>query len=87
MNPDSLDEALDEARKGEEWGVVALFRAFNPGLVGYLRHHVRGDEEDVASEVWASAATDAPSCDPRRPRCNSGSPFPSEPSWKGYLAP
>lgn len=57
MNPDSLDEALDEARKGEEWGVVALFRAFNPGLVGYLRHHVRGDEEDVASEVWASAAT------------------------------
>jgi RNA polymerase sigma-70 factor, ECF subfamily len=56
MSQDSLDEALDEARKGEEWGVVVLFRAFNPGLVGYLRHHVRGHEEDVASEVWASAA-------------------------------
>lgn len=57
MSQDSLDEALDEARKGEERGVVVLFRAFNPGLVGYLRHHVHGMEEDVASEVWASAVT------------------------------
>lgn len=57
MNQDSLDQALDEARRGQEWGVVVLFRAFNPGLVRYLRHHVRGLEEDVASEVWVSAAT------------------------------
>jgi RNA polymerase sigma-70 factor (ECF subfamily) len=57
MNEDLLDEALDEARRGQEWGVVVLFRAFNPGLVRYLRHHVRGFEEDVASEVWGSAAT------------------------------
>ena len=63
MSHDSLDEALDEARRGEERGVVVLFRAFNPGLVGYLRHHVRGDEEDVASEVWASAATLLPDFD------------------------
>jgi RNA polymerase sigma-70 factor (ECF subfamily) len=53
MNQDSLDDALDEARRGQEWGVVVLFRAFNPGLVRYLRHHVRGFEED---EVWVSAA-------------------------------
>ena len=57
MNQDPLDEALDEARRGEEWGVVVLYRAFNAGLVQYLRHHVRGQEEDVASEVWAGAAT------------------------------
>ncbi|HWF16141.1 MAG TPA: RNA polymerase sigma factor [Acidimicrobiales bacterium] len=57
MNQDSLDVALDEARQGEEVGVAALFRAFNPGLVRYLRHHALGVEEDLASEVWAAAAT------------------------------
>ena len=56
MNQNALDDALDEARRGQEWGVVVLFRAFNPGLVRFLRHHVRGFEEDVASEVWVSAA-------------------------------
>lgn len=60
MNQDSLDDALEEARRGEERGVVVLYRAFNPVLVRYLRHHVRGQEEDVASEVWASAATALP---------------------------
>jgi RNA polymerase sigma-70 factor, ECF subfamily len=53
---DGLDEALDEARRGEEQGVVTLFRAFQPGLVGYLRHRAPGMEEDLASEAWAGAA-------------------------------
>ena len=57
---DSLDQGLDralvEARRGEEQGVVTLFRAFQPGLVGYLRHRVPGMEEDLASEAWAGAA-------------------------------
>lgn len=35
---------------------MVLFRALNPGLVRYLRHHARGMEEDLASEVWASAS-------------------------------
>jgi RNA polymerase sigma-70 factor (ECF subfamily) len=60
MNQDSLDGALDEARGGQEWGVVVLFRAFNPGLLRYLSYHVRGFEEDVASEVLVSAATVLP---------------------------
>ncbi len=53
---DGLDRALDEARRGEEEGVVTLFRAFQPGLVGYLRHRAPGMEEDLASEAWAGAA-------------------------------
>jgi RNA polymerase sigma-70 factor (ECF subfamily) len=53
---EGLDEALDGARRGEEQGVVTLFRAFQPGLVGYLRHRAPGMEEDLASEAWAGAA-------------------------------
>ncbi|HVB90923.1 MAG TPA: sigma-70 family RNA polymerase sigma factor [Acidimicrobiales bacterium] len=56
MSQDPLDEALDEARRGEEQGVVALYRAFNPGLVRYLRHQAPGVEEDLASEAWAAGA-------------------------------
>jgi RNA polymerase sigma-70 factor (ECF subfamily) len=56
MTQDPLDEALDAARRGEESGVVTLFRALQPGLVGYLRHRAPGLEEDLASEAWAGAA-------------------------------
>jgi RNA polymerase sigma-70 factor, ECF subfamily len=56
MTLDPLDVALDEARSGEQRGVSALYRAFHPGLVRYLRHHARGEEEDLASEVWIGAA-------------------------------
>ncbi len=51
MARDPLDEALDDARCGEQRGASTLFRAFNPGLLHYLRHHARGVEEDLASEV------------------------------------
>jgi len=60
---DDLDEALDDARRGEESGVVTLFRALQPGLVGYLRHQAPGMEEDLASEAWAGAATLLPQFD------------------------
>jgi RNA polymerase sigma-70 factor, ECF subfamily len=51
-----MDAALCGARRGDEWAVTVLFRALNPGLIRYLRHHARGAEEDLASEVWAGAA-------------------------------
>lgn len=57
MSRDPLDEALDLARQGDERGATTLFRALNPGLVRYLRHHARGAEEDLASEVWSGVAT------------------------------
>ena len=53
---EGLDDALDRARRGEEEGVVTLFRALQPGLIGYLRHRAPGMEEDLASEAWAGAA-------------------------------
>jgi RNA polymerase sigma-70 factor (ECF subfamily) len=34
-----LETALAEARSGSEWAVALLFRAFNPPLQRYLRHH------------------------------------------------
>jgi RNA polymerase sigma-70 factor (ECF subfamily) len=57
MNQDPLDEALDQARLGEELGVVVLFRAFNPSLVRYLRHQLPGLEEDLAADAWEAGAS------------------------------
>ena len=50
-----LDDALDDARTGGEWGATLLYRALNPALLRYLRHHVYGVAEDLASECWVSA--------------------------------
>ncbi|MHB1711267.1 MAG: RNA polymerase sigma factor [Acidimicrobiales bacterium] len=56
MDPSSLDAALEGARDGDEWGITALFRAFQPQLLGYLRHHAPDVAEDLASETWLAAA-------------------------------
>lgn len=55
-----LDEALDDARTGGERGVTVLYRALNPSLLRYLRHHVRGVAEDLASECWVAAVQGLP---------------------------
>lgn len=54
-DPD-LDEALDAARRGDESGVVVLWRAMNPPLLRYTRVLVGDSAEDVASETWLTAA-------------------------------
>lgn len=50
-----LDEAFDDARSGGEWGTTLLYRTLNPSLLRYLRHHVHGVAEDLASECWVAA--------------------------------
>jgi RNA polymerase sigma-70 factor (ECF subfamily) len=50
-----LDAALDDARGGGEWGKTLLYRILNPSLLRYLRHHVHGVAEDLASECWVAA--------------------------------
>jgi RNA polymerase sigma-70 factor (ECF subfamily) len=53
-----LDADLDSARRGEESGMAALWRALNPLVLRYLRVVVGQAAEDVASETWLQAAHD-----------------------------
>lgn len=51
-----LDEALEAARHGDEQAMARLFRALNPPLVRYLRHHAPEAADDLASETWLATA-------------------------------
>jgi RNA polymerase sigma-70 factor (ECF subfamily) len=56
MPTDHLESALAGAARGDEAGIATVYRAFNPVLLRYLRHHVGPAAEDVASEVWMALA-------------------------------
>lgn len=56
MPAENLDVALKHAQAGDELAVTCLYRALNPPLLRYLRHHVSESAEDLASEVWLAAA-------------------------------
>jgi RNA polymerase sigma-70 factor (ECF subfamily) len=51
-----FDTALAAARVGEEWGFAALYAAFAPSVLGFLRGRIPADAEDVAATVWLDAA-------------------------------
>ena len=53
---EGLDAALGDARRGDERAIATLYRALNPSLLRYLRHHAGPVAEDLASEVWLSLA-------------------------------
>ena len=44
------------AGTGAEWGLAALYREFQPGLLRYLRAQEPNDGEDLAAETWLDAA-------------------------------
>jgi RNA polymerase sigma-70 factor (ECF subfamily) len=50
------DAVLADAARGDEAALSTLYRAINPLLLRYLRHHVGREAEDVASEVWLALA-------------------------------
>jgi len=56
MLPRELDVAMDGAARGDQAALAALYRALNPPLLRYLRHHVGPVAEDVASDVWFALA-------------------------------
>jgi RNA polymerase sigma-70 factor (ECF subfamily) len=56
VSGDDLDWALDAARRGDEAGMAALWRALNPPVLRYLRVVVGQAAEDAASESWLQAA-------------------------------
>jgi RNA polymerase sigma-70 factor (ECF subfamily) len=58
LDADTLSAALAAARRGEDAGFRALFRALQPGLLRYLVFLVGADAEDVASEAWLHIVRD-----------------------------
>ena len=58
-----LDAALLRARRGDEAGFLALWRALQPMLLRFLRVYVRDGYEDVAAETWLHVVRDLPSFD------------------------
>jgi len=56
MSTEGLSQALGDARRGDERAIAVLYRALNPPLLRYLRHHAGPVAEDLASEVWISLA-------------------------------
>ncbi|MHB1583048.1 MAG: RNA polymerase sigma factor [Acidimicrobiales bacterium] len=55
---DSVDltAALADAQRGDQWAMALLFRAFQPPLLRYLRHHAPDAAEDLAAECWLAAS-------------------------------
>ncbi|MCU1359543.1 MAG: polymerase sigma factor, sigma-70 family [Ilumatobacteraceae bacterium] len=47
---------LDAARRGDELGLTALFRAFHPRLLRYLRSRELARADDIAGETWVAVA-------------------------------
>jgi RNA polymerase sigma-70 factor (ECF subfamily) len=51
-----FQSVLAAAQAGAEWALTALYRDFQPRLLGYFRAHAHTEAEDLASEVWADVA-------------------------------
>ncbi len=47
-----MEEAFDAARRGDEQGFSALYRALQPSLLTYLRQRAPESAEELASETW-----------------------------------
>lgn len=51
-----LPDVVEAAGRGEHWALTQLFRAYQPGLLRYLRAQEPGVADDLASEVWIGVA-------------------------------
>jgi RNA polymerase sigma-70 factor, ECF subfamily len=56
----TLDEALVNARAGDEAGFLVLWEALQPRLLRYLQAVGCDDTEDVAAETWLQVVRDLP---------------------------
>ena len=56
MSAPELERALAGAARGDQSAIATVYRALNPMLLRYLRHHVGPVAEDVASDVWLALA-------------------------------
>ncbi len=55
-NDDAFAAALAEARAGSERGFAAVFTAFQPRLIRYLRAREPQRADDLAGETWLAVA-------------------------------
>jgi RNA polymerase sigma-70 factor (ECF subfamily) len=53
---EDFEATLQAAQAGAEWAVARLYRSHHHRVLRYLRAQAPGDEEDLASETWLSAA-------------------------------
>lgn len=60
MTIDDFREVLEAAQSGADWAVAVLYRDIHPRLLRYLRARAPEAAEDLASEVWLSAARQLP---------------------------
>ncbi len=58
MDDGELDDAVAQARHGDESAFGALYQEIHPMLLGYLRGLVGDDADDVASETWHDIVRD-----------------------------
>jgi RNA polymerase sigma-70 factor, ECF subfamily len=58
VGDDTIDDALDRARAGDEDGFRVLWTTIQPHLCRYLTGLGCDDAEDVASETWLQAIRD-----------------------------
>lgn len=58
--PERFETVLAAAQVGLELPVAALFREFHPRVLRYLRAHVPGRAEELASETWSEIAEGLP---------------------------
>jgi RNA polymerase sigma-70 factor (ECF subfamily) len=56
----TLDEALTQARSGDETGFLLLWDALQPRLLRYLQVIGCDDVDDVAGETWLQVVRDLP---------------------------
>lgn len=56
MTGGELDEALEAARRAEDWAIACLFRSMQPQLLRYLTRRAPSMAEDLASEPWLAVA-------------------------------
>jgi RNA polymerase sigma-70 factor (ECF subfamily) len=66
-SPDSFEEVLTSARRGDQRAFSALWRWANPSLLRWLRVVAPDGGEDLASEVWLSVVGSLDSFDGGEP--------------------
>lgn len=55
------DEAIAAARRGDSWALEAMYRAYAPQVLGYLRGQRVPEPEDVTGDVFVSVVRKLPS--------------------------
>jgi RNA polymerase sigma-70 factor, ECF subfamily len=56
LHDTEISDVVHAAGQGEHWALAELFRAYQPGLLRYMRSQAPEAADDIASEVWVCVA-------------------------------